>query len=57
MSQTETSNRDNEWLTARVDPDLKRFIGMRAEELGMDKSEYVLSLVRDDLQDVDYVDL
>jgi hypothetical protein len=30
MSHSETANRDDEWLTARVDPELKRYIGMRA---------------------------
>lgn len=57
MAKAETDDQDDKWLTARVDPELKRFIGMRAEQLGMSKSEYILSLARDDLEDVDYARL
>lgn len=56
MATAETDGEDK-WVTARVDPDLKRFIGMRAEELGMNKSEYMLELIRDDLESVEYADV
>lgn len=59
MAQTTNSseNRENAWLSARVDPELNRYIGMRASQLGMAKSEYILSLVREDLEDVDYAEV
>ena len=50
-------NKENDWINARIDPDLKRFAEMRASELGMNTSEYLLSLIREDLADVDYADL
>ena len=45
------------WISIRAHEDLKRFAGMRAEQLGLDRSEYIRQLIRDDLEDVDYAKL
>ena len=38
------------WLSARIDPELKRRADQRAEDLGMNTSEYLLALIRTDLE-------
>lgn len=45
------------WISIRADEDLKRFAGMRAEQLGLDRSEYIRQLIREDLEDVEYAQL
>ena len=57
MAAAEESDREEDWISTRIDPDLKRFAEMRASELGMNRSEYILTLIREDLADVDYADV
>lgn len=41
------------WLSARIDPELKRQTDARADSLGMSTSEYLLALIRTDLESVE----
>jgi len=44
-------------LSVRVSERFKRQIGMRAEQLGKDKSQYLRDLVEDDLEGTELPDL
>lgn len=57
MAQSESKSRDDEWMGARVSPEFKRYVRMRAGELDMTMSDYLEMLVRDDLEDVEYADV
>jgi len=57
MAQSESDARDDEWIGARVDPDFKRLTKMRAAELDTTMSDYIESLIREDLEGVEYADV
>jgi len=57
MAQSKSESRDDEWIGARVDPELKRLTKMRAAELDQTMSDYIEGLIRDELADVDYADV
>jgi hypothetical protein len=57
MSQSDANGREDEWIGARVDPDLKRFTKMRAADLDTTVSDYIEGLILEDLDDVDYADV
>lgn len=44
-------------ITFRCSERFKRKVGMRANQLGLDKSEYIRQLIRQDLENVDLPDL
>ena len=57
MSTESPEASEDEYVGARVSPELKSAIRMRAGELNMNVSEYLIHLVEEDLEDVEYVDI
>ncbi|MBV0903934.1 hypothetical protein [Haloarcula salina] len=57
MAQSKSDNRDDDWIGARVDPELKRATKMRAAELDRTMSDYIEELIREDLDGVEYADV
>jgi antitoxin component of RelBE/YafQ-DinJ toxin-antitoxin module len=57
MAQSTTDSREDEWIGARVDPEFKRATKMRAADLDMTMSDYIQSLIREDLAQVEYADV
>lgn len=57
MASSETESREDKWMGARVDPNFKRLVKMRAAELDMTLSGYIEHLAREDLETVEYADL
>ncbi len=56
MASADTDRSDALFFGTRVSEELKRLAEMRASELGMNNSEYLRSLIRDDLEDAEWVD-
>lgn len=54
---SKSTNREDDWIGARVDPELKRVTKMRAAELDTTMSGYIESLIREDLDGVEYADI
>jgi hypothetical protein len=48
--EADNDEEGTKWLSARIDPSLKRRADQRADELGMTTSEYLLALIRTDLE-------
>jgi len=56
MAAAETDDERPPLLGTRLPEEMKRLAEMRARELGMNNSEYLRSLVEEDLKEAEWVD-
>jgi len=56
MAAADSENEREPYFGCRVPEKMKRLAEMRASELGMNNSEYLRSLIEDDLEEAEWVD-